>query len=52
LKNAGLYTRALQLLHQQSRQSYPDSSEYMTASIDGLIKQIEEEKRQLDNFKL
>jgi predicted Zn-dependent protease len=52
LKNAGLYTRALQLLHQQSRQTYPDSSEYMTASINGLIKQIEEEKRQLDNFEL
>lgn len=52
LERAGLYTRALGLLHQQKNESYPDSSEYLTASIEGLIKKIEEEKRQLDNFDL
>ncbi|MCP4011027.1 MAG: M48 family metalloprotease, partial [Proteobacteria bacterium] len=52
LGNIGLYTRALSLLHQQAKRAYPDSSEYLTASIDGLIKKLEEEKRQLDNFDL
>jgi len=52
LDNAGLYGQALALLHQQKRQSYPDSSEYLSASMGSLIASIEEKKRQLDNFKL
>ena len=52
LERAGMYGRALTLLKQQTRQTHPDSSEYLTASIDGLVKKIEEEKRQLDNFDL
>ncbi len=52
LERAGLYRRALILLKQQTSLNHSDSSEYLTASINGLIKQIEEEKRQLDNFDL
>ena len=52
LENLGMYTRAIGLLQQQGNQLYPDSSEYLSASIDGLIKQLQEEKRQLDNFDL
>ena len=52
LEHVGLYTRALSLLKQQQHQSHPDSSEYLSASITSLITEIEEEKRQLDNFDL
>ena len=52
LKNAGYYNRALALLNQQIKQPHADSSDYLTASINSLIQQIEEEKRQMENFKL
>lgn len=52
MKNAGYYNRALELLNQQIKQPHADSSDYLTASINSLIQQIEEEKRQMENFKL
>ena len=52
LKKIGLYTRTLNLLHQTRSGSYPDSSDYLHASIDDLIKQTEHAKQQLESFKL
>jgi predicted Zn-dependent protease len=48
----GMFPQALALLKQQAKLPHPDRSDYLTASMDGLIKKIEEEKRQLDNFDL
>ena len=52
LKKMGLFTRTLNLLHQTRSGNYPDASDYLRASIDDLIKQTEQEKERLDNFKL
>ncbi len=52
LERVGLYGRALTLLTQQQQTPHPDSSEYLTASINSLITRLQEEKRKLDNFDL
>jgi len=52
LKKMGLYTATINLLNQANSGSYPDTSDYLKASISDLLKQTEEAKRRLDNFKL
>lgn len=52
LKKMGLFARALDILHQTRSGEYADASEYLRARIDDLIKQTEQEKQQMENFKL
>lgn len=52
MKQIGRYENALSLLSDISSNNYPDQSDYLLASIEDLVSQLEIAKRQLDNFKL
>lgn len=51
-KKVGMYTATINLLNQSTSRAYADTSDYLRASVDDLLRQTERAKQQLDQFKL
>lgn len=51
-KKIGMYTATINLLNQSTSRAYADTSDYLRASVDDLLRQTERAKHQLDQFKL
>jgi len=51
-KKIGMYTATIRLLKQSTSRNYADSSDYLQASVNDLLRQTERAKQLLEQFKL